>query len=53
MSPMLGLAIAYLSGHVFGWVSPMMYLVMFVGLLTFVTYENNLEKGGRKKHAKK
>ena len=43
MSPMLGLLIAYYSGHVFGWVSPMMYLVMFMGLLTFVVYENSKE----------
>ena len=40
MSPMLGMLIAYYSGHVFGWVSPMMYLVMFFGLLTYVVYEN-------------
>ena len=43
MSPMLGLLIAYYSGHVFGWVSPMMYLVMFMSLLTFVVYENSKE----------
>ncbi len=51
MSPMLGLAIAYYSGHVFGWVSPMMYQVMFFGLLTFVVYENSKGKG--KKHEKR
>ena len=39
MSPSLGLAIAYLSGHVFGWVSPMMFLVFALGLLNFFTSE--------------
>lgn len=50
MSPMLGMVIAYYSGHVFGWVSPMMYLVMFFGLLTYVVYENS--KGKVKKNEK-
>lgn len=50
MSPMLGMVIAYYSGHVFGWVSPMMYLVMFLGLLTYVVHENN--KGKVKKNEK-
>ena len=40
MSPMLGLLIAYYSGHVFGWVSPMMYLVMFLALLVCIIYDN-------------
>ena len=39
MSPVLGLAIAYLSGHVFGWVSPMMFLVFTFGLLNFFVRE--------------
>lgn len=41
ISPLLGFLIAYYSGHVFGWVSPMLYLVMFLGLLTYVVFENN------------
>lgn len=40
MSVILGLVIAYYSGHVFGYVSPMMYLVMFLGLLTCIIYDN-------------
>jgi len=43
MSPLLGLTIAYLSGHVFGWISPMYYLAMFVGFTTVVVYENSKE----------
>lgn len=39
MSPVLGLTIAYLSGHVFGWVSPMMFLVFTFGLLNFFVRE--------------
>ena len=35
MSPLLGLAIAYLSGHVFGWVSPMMWLAIIISILNF------------------
>ena len=35
MSPMMGLAIAYLSGHVFGWVSPMMWLAVAIAILTY------------------
>lgn len=51
MSVLLGLIIAYYSGHVFGWVSPMMYLVMFFGLLTCIVYDNCevKEKKKRKK----
>lgn len=40
MSVVLGLIIAYYSGHVFGWVSPMMYLTMFLGLLICIIYDN-------------
>lgn len=40
MSVVLGLLIAYYSGHVFGWVSPMMYLVMFLALLICIIYDN-------------
>lgn len=40
LSVFLGLIIAYYSGHVFGWVSPMMYLVMFFGLLICIIYDN-------------
>lgn len=40
MSVVLGLIIAYYSGHVFGWVSPMMYLVMFFALLICIIYDN-------------
>lgn len=43
MSSFLGLVIAYLSGHVFGWVSPMMFLVMVLSLLSFIIKENSLE----------
>ena len=35
MSPMLGLVIAYLSGHVFGWVSPMMWLSITISILNY------------------
>ena len=35
MSPMLGLVIAYLSGHVFGWVSPMMWLAITISILNY------------------
>ena len=35
MSPLLGLTIAYLSGHVFGWVSPMMWLSITISILSF------------------
>ena len=48
MSPAMGLIVAYLSGHVFGWVSPMLFLVMSLGKLrTTITY--NIETGGVKK----
>ena len=48
MSPAMGLIVAYLSGHVFGWVSPMLFLVMSLGMLrTTITY--NIETGGVKK----
>lgn len=35
MAPCLIFAIAYLSGHVFGWVSPMMYTAFILGFLTY------------------
>lgn len=34
MAPAMGLVLAYLSGHVFGWVSPTMYLVLTSALIT-------------------
>ena len=37
ISPLLGLTIAYLSGHVFGWVSPMMWLVITIAILSYHT----------------
>lgn len=40
MPIVLGLIIAYYSGHVFGWVSPMFYLVMLLVLNTIVVEEN-------------
>ena len=40
MSVLLGLVIAYYSGHVFGWVSPMMYLAIFLALLICIIYDN-------------
>lgn len=40
ISPMLGLVIAYLSGHVFGWVSPMMWLSVSVAILYCNVYLN-------------
>lgn len=43
MAPCLGLVAAYLSGHVFGWVSPMMYLVMFCAILVLIISENKEE----------
>ena len=48
MSPTMGLVVAYLSGHVFGWVSPMLFLVMSLGMLrTTISY--NIQTGGIKK----
>lgn len=35
MSPTIGLIIAYLAGHVFGWVSPMMWLVFIISYLNY------------------
>lgn len=43
MSPTLCLAIAYLSGHVFGWVSPMMWLVFSLALLNFFVREGEIK----------
>lgn len=40
MSVVLGLSIAYLSGHVFGWVSPMMYLVFTLSFLNLNVFNN-------------
>ena len=40
MSVVLGLSIAYLSGHVFGWVSPMMYLVFTLSFLNLNVLNN-------------
>ena len=40
MGVVLGLLIAYYSGHVFGWVSPMMWLTVMIGISTFVVLEN-------------
>ena len=48
MSVVLGLIIAYYSGHVFGWVSPMMYLVMFLALLICIIYDNSEVKKSKK-----
>lgn len=54
MSVLLGLVIAYYSGHVFGWVSPMMYLVMFLALLICIIYDNcETEKVEKSKKNKK
>lgn len=36
MAPVLGLVIAYYSGHVFGWVSPMMFLAITTMFLSYV-----------------
>lgn len=44
MSVALGLLIAYYSGHVFGWVGPMMILNIMFGLIGYVVYENNKKK---------
>lgn len=49
MSVLLGLVIAYYSGHVFGWVSPMLYLTMFLGLLICIIYDNCTSKEGKVK----
>ena len=43
MPVVLGLIIAYYSGHVFGWVSPMMYLVMLLILNTNIVEEKRSE----------
>lgn len=44
MGPILGFLIAYYSGHVFGWVSPMMWLVVTLVLIYNIIFENNLLK---------
>ena len=43
MGPLLGMLIAYYSGHVFGWVSPMMWLVVTLSLI-FIIVRNNCNK---------
>lgn len=48
MSPALILVVAYLSGHVFGWVSPMLFLSMTLGMLTVTVSDNNKKKGNIK-----
>lgn len=40
MCPTIGLIIAYLSGHVFGWVSPMMWLVFVFGFANYNIINN-------------
>lgn len=40
MGVLLCLLIAYYSGHVFGWVSPMMWLTVMIGISNFVILEN-------------
>lgn len=45
MSPILGLATAYFSGHVFGWVSPTYILILAIGLLYYKAY--NLSAGDK------
>lgn len=47
MSPIMGLVLAYLSGHVFGWVSPTMFLVFVLALVNFNT-KLDKKKGGLK-----
>lgn len=49
MSVVLGLIIAYYSGHVFGWVSPMMFLVLSLSILSIIIFDNNLENSSRKR----
>lgn len=44
MSVVLGLLIAYYSGHVFGWVSPMMILTFTLSYLVYIIFDNC--KGG-------
>lgn len=48
MSPFMGLILAYLSGHVFGWVSPMMFLVMSIAMLSVTVSYNISTKGNVK-----
>lgn len=43
MGPCLGLLIAYYSGHVFGWVSPMMWLTVTLALVVFTVNDNCLK----------
>ena len=44
MGIVLGLLIAYYSGHVFGWVSPMMWLVVMLSLGVYIVLENCSKK---------
>ena len=48
MSVSLGLVIAYYSGHVFGWVSPMMILVFVISLFGTTIFENCFNKQEKK-----
>lgn len=50
MSVCLGLLIAYYSGHVFGWVGPMMILVLMFGILSsMIIYEKEVMVNGKEK----
>lgn len=44
MSPVLGMVIAYFSGHVYGWVSPMMFLSITLSFTALIVYENSQNK---------
>lgn len=44
ISPLLGLIIAYHSGHVFGWVSPMMWLVVTLSLIVYIVNQNSIDR---------
>lgn len=52
MSVILGLVIAYYSGHVFGWVSPMMILTLSLSILSYFVFENLNSKNNNKKRKK-
>lgn len=47
-APCLILIAAYLSGHVFGWVSPMLFLALSLGLLNITICDNEKKKGNAK-----
>ena len=42
MSPTLGLAVAYFSGHVFGWISPSYILILTLSVLNYINQERKL-----------